>query len=491
MKKIEANEGITLVVVVITVIVMLILATITIGAINNGLFENAGQAKLKTESQSEAQGILSAYAIAKDVSKTNKISESDLQKQLDKEFGDNYAKVYKAENGFEVFITGTNKYFEVDNNTITEKECKKDSKPANFYCDNEGNDVDGSASHPYEISCIEDLVVLSNLTRGVGNYINSQGNITSITAKNSFSGKYFIFTKTLDFNSPASYGDLSIKWSYDSEAVAYVVDAESQTNLKDIITDKNGVGFVPIGGYIQKPFSGIVDGQGFEIQNIYENRNGIIALIAYFCGTLKNLGIQGEYKGTSGAAFSRDNNDSKYYNCYSKVNIVANTDASGIAHAGSVTFINCYNEGKLIGTNGEASGIMLIPNGGTTIINSYNKGELSGKLSASNVIGTRYTGKSANIKNTCALGRILTNVKAHTFYCIAYEGVVPVMESCFYLSSIIEENPNVIADDGGTAITNLSTALTALNTYVNAHKNDYAVPLKEWEIRNGELAFKN
>ena len=103
------NRGITLIAVIITIIIMLILATVTYGAINGGLFEYAGEGKREAEETSDIDGIGKAYIIAKDTSKTNTVSELDLQKQLDNIFPGAGAIVLKNGKTFEILL-GENGY---------------------------------------------------------------------------------------------------------------------------------------------------------------------------------------------------------------------------------------------------------------------------------------------------------------------------------------------------------------------------------------------
>lgn len=490
----SSKKGITLIALILTIIIMLILATVTIGAINGGLFEYAGKAKKDTTVASEKSQIEMAYIIAKDLSKTGRVTESNLQKQLDKQLGENASTTYQMEDGFEIFITDTDRYYELYNNgNLVAKELIKDAKPANLYYDKDGNALNGTTK-PYEINCIEDLVALANLANGAGNYIDADGNITDITELSNFSGKNFVLTRTLNFESPASYSDLSIKWSYDSTNDAYIIDNESTTNLKEIITDKNGVGFVPIAidtgsGHLQ--FAGNLDGQKFEIQNIYENRpnkpGGLFRTL--YKATIQNLGITGEYHLSEGGGFTHVSNAAKFYNCYNEVDI--EEGRGGFASVGiETTVINCYNNGDISANS--AGGFF----GGakTTAINSYNKGTMKGRTGsysgAGNFIASSSNGK-VNIINSCALGNI-SSTKNVSIVGYAYGSSATItLDHCYYLPSIVVSNSSVVVNEGAIAITDLEDTLDELNTFVAAHKNDYAVPLKEWTIKNGELMFKD
>ena len=108
------NKGITLMALIITIVIMLILATVTIGAINGGLFDYAGKAKTGAEEATIIEGIQKAYILAQTTSKTNKVKEADMQKQIDQILVDQDAVVAKEEDTFIVQIG--EKYYEVENN---------------------------------------------------------------------------------------------------------------------------------------------------------------------------------------------------------------------------------------------------------------------------------------------------------------------------------------------------------------------------------------
>ena len=113
-KRNNKKTGITLVALVITIVIMLILASVTIGAINGGLFDYAGKAKTDTEETANKEGIQESYILAKGKSKTGRTTSTDMQKSLDKIFGENYAEA--MDNGSTIVVKIGEKYYEVDNN---------------------------------------------------------------------------------------------------------------------------------------------------------------------------------------------------------------------------------------------------------------------------------------------------------------------------------------------------------------------------------------
>lgn len=292
---IKNQKGITLLALITTIIVLLILAGITVGVLtgDNGIVKNANKAKEETEIANEKEIIEKATVQAMGNNKYGNIEEDELQKELDKETEEGKTEATDIGDEFEVVFKESNRYYIVDKNgNVGEfNNLKKDENPGDFTIGEDGEILDGSEEHPYEISCIEDLVVLSNISRGKGNYIEN-GEIKD-AERNIFSGKNFILTQNLNFNSTISYADLSMTWKYDETEEAYMIDENSTQNLRELLTDKNGVGFISISentGSAQLKFAGNLDGQNFEIKNLYQNTTNEGGL---FCSiensTIKNL----------------------------------------------------------------------------------------------------------------------------------------------------------------------------------------------------------
>ena len=229
MKNLKKNNGITLIALILTIIIMLILATVTIGAINGGLFEYAGKAKKDTEEVSKVTGIKESYILAKGTSKTGRINETDMQNALDSIFGENYAEA--LDDSGKIFVKIEDKYYEVDSNgNVGEGRTLEPIENAGDIT-NKGT---GSSTDPYRIECIEDLVAFSKLACN----------------GNTFKNKYVILTKDLDFNSIFSYSNYKSKYTFDGNG--YVPEESSDTTIKELCT--TGQGFVPIGGNFYRKF---------------------------------------------------------------------------------------------------------------------------------------------------------------------------------------------------------------------------------------------
>ena len=496
----KKETGITLLALVITITILLILAGITISAITgeNGIIGNAGQAKEETEIANEKEIVEKATVQAMGNNKYGNIEESELQSELDKETGVGKTDATDIGDEFEVIFVDSNRYYIVDKDGNIEGEypVNKDKNPGDFTIGEKGETLDGSIDHPYEISCIEDLVVLSNISRGKGNYIED-GEIKEAT-KDTFSGDTIILTKDLNFNSTVSYADLSMTWRYDEGEEAYVIDEKSTQNLRDLLIDKNGVGFVPIGedkvgGNFA--FSGVFDGQNHKIQNIYENTEKA-GLFEKINSTIKNLGLVDlDIRGTENVGgISSAYYSSKLYNIYVSGSITGK-NVGGIVGAGGggLECINCCNFATIQATEGAAGLIKYGDiNSNINIVNCCNSGKITGMGTSatyhavSGIIGAVYKTGSRKIINSCSLGTISKpKGSAQNFY-YAWNATPVELQNCYYLDSIINEK--VIANENSIAFSKGDeTIINKLNTYVEAHKNNYAVELYRWKLDSNGL----
>ena len=341
-EKIGDRKGITLIALVVTIVIILILAGITVGMVtsDNGILRETKSAKTQAEIDNEKSIVERAKMLTMMRDKSGKITLDAFELALKDEAGTNPTEVSEAGDIIEVLFTDSNRYYEVDKdgNVSEPQEIIKDQYAGDI---TKGGRCDGSEEKPYEINCIEDLVILSNRTNGLGNYIDESGKVKDVVpVNNPFKGKNFVLTRNLNFESRFSYLKPELKWSYDSENDAYKIDETSATTLKEIITDKEGVGFVPIGpetGSSYKIFQGNLDGQNYSIQNLYENRDTTGAgLFRTLCNsTIKNLKITGKINapGRAAGSITTISEGSKFYNCESEVEINAKGTGGIVATA--------------------------------------------------------------------------------------------------------------------------------------------------------------
>mgnify|MGYP001851555707 CR=1 FL=1 len=521
----KKETGITLLALVITIIVLLILAGITISAItgDNGIIGNAGQAKEETEIVNEKEIVEKATVEAMGNNKYGNIEEDELQQQLDKETGEGKTEATDIGDEFEVIFNESNRYYTVDKdgNVGEAQEIIEDKNPGDITTGKDGETLDGSEEKPYEIWCIEDLCAFSKSVNEGENYVN----------------KFVKLMTTLNFNSSLSYKDNQHKYQYDETTNTYIVDEASEKTLKELITDTNGVGFIPIGrssNDVEARFQGTFDGNNNEVKNIYVNTTNNAGL---FGGTnhatIKNLGITGNVTSTENYAGGITGNGpwTSFYNCYNKANVKGKLITGGIighngwaetilencfntghiysegntsggiagSYAGKIS--NCYNLGDVEG-GGNSSGILGQAAGKVEITNCFNQGDIKSKSWSAGGIVTSESSE-ATVNNCYNVGNITTEGTVVTY--LVSKGIggtytnncynIGKLEStrscyaigsgtitnCYYNSTIVGE-----VEDSGS-IEDISSLdknefVNLLNSYTNEGEEGYPTGWKKWKL---------
>lgn len=175
----------------------------------------------------------------------------------------------------------------------------------------------------------------------------------------------------------------------------FVLLNDIEFNVLDFIEDgnfyNNGAGWEPIGTK-EAPFTGIFDGNGYSIKNLYicvEDETTTdafyVGLFGYFAGgIIKDLGMVDSLIGakTSGTDYVGGivgyALSGSITNCYNTGDILYDEYAGGIAGyiSSSCRVIGCYNSGNIITESEYAGGIVGYSIG--LIRDCYNKGTVTG-----------------------------------------------------------------------------------------------------------------
>ena len=268
----------------------------------------------------------------------------------------------------------------------------------------------GTEEDPYKIQFIEDLVDLSN----------------NVNNGETYTGKYFILTKNLDFNSTSSYKNSERTDYGDINGIN-----GNESLLKELTT---GSGFTPIGlsdnNGNNKPFKGIFDGKNYTIDNlyIYNNTitNGYLGLFSKIeNGKVLNLKVNGKIKTDNTCDIGGivgNLRDGIIENCTSNVNLESLVGAYalggivGWAGGTNNTIKNSINNG-LIKNGGNPGGIIGYNSSNNLIIDGCtNNGTIENELGTS-VGGIMGYDNASSVKNTtinnCTNnGKIITNFKS-------------------------------------------------------------------------------
>lgn len=365
------------------------MAGITISTItgNNGILKNTGKAKTNTEIANEKETLEKAIVMAMGNNKYGELEEERLQKELDNETGKGKAEVTDIGEEFEVIFNDNNRYYTVDKNgnvgdaqTIVE-----DINPGDITIGKDGEKLDGSEEHPYEIWCIEDLVVFSNMVNGEGIKFEN-GEVIQITGGNNFSEKYVTLKRSLNFKSRLSYADSERSDFGDLNTDGIIEDIKTELTKRD----EGCIGFNTIGvnNTYAKSFRGIFEGNNNKIENIYQNideQNRKAGLFGYAAnGTIRDLTISGDIRGVWHTAGICAEGSVNIINCKNYANIVGYNGSGGIiGESDNSNIKECINYGNITITGrnwdyGGAGGIAGFIRENTTVENCRNEGDIIG-----------------------------------------------------------------------------------------------------------------
>ena len=483
-KDLKSKKGITLIALTVTIVVLIILASISIGVLGgeDGLINQAKLAKEETEISEEKEllGRATVQAAGKDV--YGNIEEESLQKELDKEAGEGKTEVTDIGEEFEVIFKENNRYYIVDKdgNIGEAQEIIEDKNPGDITKDKDGNELDGSEEKPYEIWCIEDLVVLSNMVNGEGIKFEN-GNSIEITLPDKFSGKYVNLMSSLNFKSTLSYNDANTTQFGDLNKDGIIEDIKTELTK----TNEGCIGFTAIGvnDSYSKIFEGIFDGKNNEIRNIYQNYNEAQYSEAGLFGNtnngeIKNLTITGNIiNNTWHAGGISSGGTSNITNCKNYANITGYNMVGGIcAYPGTNGIIaNCINYGdiKITGKDyqyGGAGGIIgcLGYNRNVVIENCINEGNLIGDITKAGIVGHSNGGKiiscinkgnggdagicswtasqTTNIINCYNLGKSYNGI-VKDFRGASWDGILELnIKNCYNLGKVT--NSGIVGEQG-------------------------------------------
>jgi hypothetical protein len=296
---------------------------------------------------------------------------------------------------------------------------------------------DGEVSEPgegnffYEEGTVVNLVAEAN----EGCYfVHWGGNVTTIddveaaTTTITMDGSYYIY---------AIFGREVLDW-YDLDAVrdnlygshTLMNDLDSTTSGYEELasqTADEGKGWQPIGTWSLSAFTGVFDGQGHEIRDLFINRpnqspvglfgytgeEGVIkdinmvdvtatgyyyvgGLVGFNNGLISNSYSTGNVSGTVGMVGGLvGKNSGTVRNSYSS------TGVSGVVNAGGLvgdnwrgTVSNSYATGSVIGSSC-VGGLVAYSNNGT-VINSYSTGSVTGYEDVGGMVGRNYEGSASN-----------------------------------------------------------------------------------------------
>ena len=175
------------------------------------------------------------------------------------------------------------------------------------------------------------------------------------------------------------------------------------------------VNWEPIGKSEATPFSGILDGDGFAISELYidttvNDYGGLFKFIEN--ATIKKLTLSGQIQGKNRAAgFAHTAKNSLIEDCVNEISItLTNNNAAGFIYtASNVKLIRCVNKAAISG-QGNLAGLVCTFSAGTAETNIIdtceNKGTIFAKAAAAGIVST---GGSVTIQNSVNRGSVTSD----------------------------------------------------------------------------------
>jgi len=216
-------------------------------------------------------------------------------------------------------------------------------------------------------------------------------------------------------------------------------------------------GFEPIGTNTNK-FTGIYDGQGHTISNLYINRpaTDYIGLFGAINGEVSNLGlVDADITGNFGVGGLCGRNVGTITNCYSTGNVSGDDNVGGLCGRNFGTITNCYSTGSVTGSR--AGGLCGYTYYGT-ITNCYSTGSVSGDSYVGGLCGYIYKGTITNCYST---GSVTGNFNIGGLCGINNSGTIT---NCYWNT---ETSGQSISSGGEGRTTAEMTYPYAENTYIN------------------------
>ena len=154
-------------------------------------------------------------------------------------------------------------------------------------------------------------------------------------------------------------------------------------------TANQGKGWLPIGIW-PNPFVGSFDGQGFEIRDLFIDREGEdnVGLFSFVDTGGIIMGVALIDADVTGEVYVGGlvghNHDGSLSNCHSTGNVAGDMQVGGLVGINEGTVSNSYSTATV--TGGEAVGGLVGLNGGT-VSNSYSTGSVTGNSSVGGLVG--------------------------------------------------------------------------------------------------------
>ena len=215
-------------------------------------------------------------------------------------------------------------------------------------------------------------------------------------------GTYLIYTAD-DLKEFAAIVNGTDGTSTDSDANAKLMN---NIDLKDVCGESNS--WTPIGN--SSPYSGTFNGDGHTISGLYiDSSDNDQGLFGYLSGTVQNLSVSGSVKGDDYVGGIVGQNGGRITDCDFTGSVSGSDHVGGVVglNSGIGNVKNCYNTGKVSGTNNRVGGVVGSNSLSATVTNCYNTGTVTGPDSGTgNRVGGVVGENSGSVTNCYNTGSV-------------------------------------------------------------------------------------
>ncbi len=158
-------------------------------------------------------------------------------------------------------------------------------------------------------------------------------------------------------------------------------------------TANQGKGWLPIGIW-PNPFVGSFDGQGFEIRDLFIDREGEddVGLFSFVDTGAVIVGVALIDADVTGEVYVGGlvghNHDGSLSNCHSTGNVAGHTHVGGLVGINEGTVSDSYATGSVTGS--DVTGGLVGQNYDATVSNSYSTGNVSGSTRVGGLVGVNW-----------------------------------------------------------------------------------------------------
>ena len=398
-------KGITLIALVVTIVVLLILAGVSISMLtgNNGIITQAQNAKKETEEAEEKEKI--QLAVLDAISKNDDLTEENLQKEIDDEFGSGETKVYENENeNFSVIFQNKDSNYRIEDGEVTKIDIAFKIKDKGDLQDFMKEVNDGNSFKDQYVYLLEDIDLENEEWGVIGSYTDDSTN-------KPFAGIFEGNNNTIS--------NININKSGEENIGLFSYNLGTIRDLK--IEGGSITGLQRVGG--------IVSINKGTIENCHNNGTTIIITstsggggiaasnrggIIIYCSNKSNIiASQAGYVGGIAGGVQKN---SEISNCFNIGNIEGGYNVGGIAGSTeeNTQIKCCYNAGNIVGTdvresegNTNTGGIVGLLRGNTN--SCYNAGTINGISSIGGIVGQTGVSTDTNdieISNCYNVGKV-------------------------------------------------------------------------------------